>query len=425
MIDFIQKTLLAMFETTLFIIYFNLLLQRIEKLHANRMVWYVSYFIFQLITYFIDFPFFSTSYFYLFFAFVIGYFFFYGHATLKLTLACIFVMVNYACKLLSAVIYMSIFNEQFVNPFTYVLNSYAQFFSCFIMAIVLIIIKYLKKAFFHNIVLNFVVYILMPLTILYLTMNILTSKNSLILCFYVSISLFLSTFLLMYLCIQIMSTNDQQLENSIMHDKLKLQTQYYNDMEQYNMSISRYRHDISNHFTILFGILEKNDIHGAKQYLQKINSSLNSVTYLFNTGNSVVNIILNSKIAFAKTHNIKFDFDIVIPPTMNIDDTSLSVILFNVLDNAIEASMKLENDEDKIIKINMHIYKNMLFISVSNKYSGKILSDKVKIVSTKENNLLHGYGLKNIEYIVEKHSGNMSVNYNNNEFVISITLPLE
>ena len=59
----------------------------------------------------------------------------------------------------------------------------------------------------------------------------------------------------------------------------------------------------------------------------------------------------------------------------------------------------------------------MLFVGVINTYDGKIILDKDKIISRKEDSYLHGYGLKNIESAVKFYKGDFMVEYNSEEFI--------
>ena len=96
------------------------------------------------------------------------------------------------------------------------------------------------------------------------------------------------------------------------------------------------------------------------------------------------------------------------------------MILGNLLDNAIEASSKVENNRTIDIRIK---YKNdILFIYVNNSFDGSIVYEGEKIKTTKKNKENHGIGLNNIEKILKKYDGTMKVYHTENRFHVDILM---
>jgi len=89
------------------------------------------------------------------------------------------------------------------------------------------------------------------------------------------------------------------------------------------------------------------------------------------------------------------------------------------MDNAIEACRKLPEDIYRRIEIEVRYKNNRLAIRISN------TSELVEIidnhcVTTKQDKLLHGYGLSNIQKIVDENNGNMVLQYKDSMFKMSI-----
>lgn len=92
----------------------------------------------------------------------------------------------------------------------------------------------------------------------------------------------------------------------------------------------------------------------------------------------------------------------------------------NILDNAIEAALKCENE--KYILLNMKYDQGTFLISLKNSYNGNSKKSNGKFLTTKVDNKNHGIGLKSVESIVQKYSGKMKISHNQNEFEIMIML---
>lgn len=423
MIQTFFKLFLACFETFLIIYFLNNLLTKIDELKHQRTIAYIVYFIFQCITYLIDFPFFSTSYYYVLFTLVIAMLFYFNELRIKLIASSMFVTLNYASKLLSTIIFTTLANNHIAdNPFTYVLNLPTQLIACIIMALVISLIIALRRVSNNavRIMVNTLIFIL-PLTILYVSMHLLENLQPVNLYFNITMLLFCYTFLLFFIIDQIIFSNANLLQSNLMHERLQMQSVYYKDIEKYNRNMSRYKHDMINHLDSVYGMLEKNEIEEAKHYLESISEKLNRVEAVINTGNSVIDVIYNAKASLAKSNHIVCRNNIVVPPHLNIDSVDLSVILSNLLDNAIEASLKLE--ENRMIESHIHIYKGNLFISVKNNYNGEIISSHAVYLTTKKDSHEHGIGLKNVQHVVTKYNGTQNVEHDEHTFTVSIMIP--
>lgn len=423
MIQTFFKLFLACFETFLIIYFLNNLLTKIDELKHQRTIAYIVYFIFQCITYLIDFPFFSTSYYYVLFTLVIALLFYFNELRIKLIASSMFVTLNYASKLLSTIIFSALANNHIAdNPFTYVLNLPTQLIACIIMVLVISLIIALRRVSNNavRIMVNTLIFIL-PLTILYVSMHLLENLQPVNLYFNITMLLFCYTFLLFFIIDQIIFSNANLLQSNLMHERLQMQSVYYKDIEKYNRNMSRYKHDMINHLDSVYGMLEKNEIEEAKHYLESISEKLNRVEAVINTGNSVIDVIYNAKASLAKSNQIVCRNNIVVPPHLNIDSVDLSVILSNLLDNAIEASLKL--DENRMIESHIHIYKGNLFISVKNNYNGEIISSHAVYLTTKKDSHEHGIGLKNVQHVVTKYNGTQNVEHDEHTFTVSIMIP--
>lgn len=138
--------------------------------------------------------------------------------------------------------------------------------------------------------------------------------------------------------------------------------------------------------------------------------------FYLNTGNNIVDIVLNSKMNIAQSYGITFTVNAKIISNLQIDDIDLSVVLGNLIDNAIEAVVK-ENDE-KNIHIQITQFKEILAIKIINSYSGS----EISLESSKENTEFHGIGLKSVKHIVEKYDGSFSIELKDKCFIALVTI---
>ena len=120
----------------------------------------------------------------------------------------------------------------------------------------------------------------------------------------------------------------------------------------------------------------------------------------------VLNAILNEKEIVAKESNIKMDIFIEAGFDLEkIDDFSIIGILSNLIDNAIEATMKL--DERRWVKVCMYAVNDgkQKFIRVENSMVYEPMKKTKGFISRKPDKKQHGFGLKNVQKLVESSGG--------------------
>lgn len=183
-----------------------------------------------------------------------------------------------------------------------------------------------------------------------------------------------------------------------------------------------WRHDYHNHIQVLKAHMELARYEEAKQYLSMLNDDLSTVDTVIKTGNVMVDAILNSKLTMIREKEIQVDATAVVPQDVPFSGIDLSVLIGNLLDNAMEACAQVVNKDERFIRIYMDIVKKQLYISVTNSMEGTARRKGLQYLSTKAG--LHGFGLIRIDRIATKYGG--FVNRQNEEgvFATEVMLPL-
>lgn len=216
------------------------------------------------------------------------------------------------------------------------------------------------------------------------------------------------------------------LTDNLYNEKLKTKENEYiaikNEMLEKNLKNinklydenSKNFHEFKHHINIINSLLLESTNSNAIQYLKGINL-YSKYSQVFHTGNNIIDTVLNVKNTEASQIDISLFADVNIDK-ITITDADLCSILSNLIDNAIEAVDKTENN--KTIKLTITQKGNMLFIAVENPSIYNPLENNFN--SNKKGN--HGWGMKIINDIVNKYSGNITTNYKNEIFKIKIML---
>lgn len=199
------------------------------------------------------------------------------------------------------------------------------------------------------------------------------------------------------------------------HDIYKQQTYaYQNQLEVIMESQTRVRalrHDMKNHILALQILVQRKEVEETNKYLDSMKNFMTNPEEYVKTGNDVVDSLLNYKIQKANEVLNVVETKISIPEQLRLRSFDLNVLLGNLLDNAIDASMQTE---DKKLKITIKLDKGILFLNICN--SCQMIADEKKNFweTTKEDKANHGIGLKNVRRIVEKYHGDITFFYENN-----------
>lgn len=202
----------------------------------------------------------------------------------------------------------------------------------------------------------------------------------------------------------------------------KLMKQQMDEIENIYMTMRGWRHDYHNHLQSLKGYLSLNKVEQMKNYLNELETDLDSIDTLYHSGNLQLDSILNAKLAIAEKGQIRIHCDASIPPQLHVSDLDLCVILGNLLDNAIESCRKIKDPDERFIRVYIGILKKQLYISITNATSETVKQRTDHYFTTKRGD--HGHGLKRVDQVVKKYDGYLNRQNEPGVFATEIVLPL-
>lgn len=180
-----------------------------------------------------------------------------------------------------------------------------------------------------------------------------------------------------------------------------------------------YKHDFHHHLQTLKGYLKAGETERALAYIEQLDHQLMNVDTLLKTGNVSLDAILSAKIAQAKAENIAVTVKACVPDSLTITDVELSILVGNLLDNAIEACLNVT--DERFIRIYMSIKGKMLYFSMLNSAGKKKKKNGTLFISHKDG--VHGFGLRRAEAILEDHGGWCKYNSEDGAFTSEFLVP--
>lgn len=184
-----------------------------------------------------------------------------------------------------------------------------------------------------------------------------------------------------------------------------------------------WRHDYHNHIQTMKAYRKLGEGRKLDEYLKALDADLTSVDTLIKSGNVKVDAILNSKLSLAKERKINVSAKATVPSELSVSEIDLCVILGNLLDNAIEAALRLENEAARQIRVYIDIKRDLLYISVTNTCGGGVRKQNGLYLSAKSGGS-HGFGLMRVDRLVKKYEGYIKRRDEDGAFTTEVMLPV-
>lgn len=242
------------------------------------------------------------------------------------------------------------------------------------------------------------------------------------------IYMILYTLFLLIINFSIMVLYDLVLKSMTEHTRgllLEQQNKYYErqfDLMKASAKVTdSLQHDLNKHLISVRSYLKSRQIDDAINYIDKmVNIYFENLGDLSKTGNAIIDSILNIKLQEAKNKDIIVTTKLQIPENLSIDSFDITVILGNIIDNAIEAAS--ESIAYKKLNIIMLYNRRRILVKVENTYSGRIVIKQGELQTTKSDSITHGMGLQNVKHVVERYAGTMDISYDNIWFKACVML---
>lgn len=200
---------------------------------------------------------------------------------------------------------------------------------------------------------------------------------------------------------------------------LSLQQERYKNLCMAIEEAKQARHDIRHHFVQLSALAEQGDMEKIKKYLLAATGKISDCNLHF-CENQAVDSVFGYYSTLAKRENIPFHALVSLPADLSIDEIDLCLVFSNLLENAIQASVKTEPARRKI---NVEVYphhNHLLLIHVENTFDGKIQQKNNIFQSSKHSG--NGIGIESVRHITDKNGGACDFTYEDGIFSAKIML---
>lgn len=178
-------------------------------------------------------------------------------------------------------------------------------------------------------------------------------------------------------------------------------------------------HDFRAQLEVLDRLLRNQEYTAAQEYLESVSGRQSDRLILVDCHHPILNALFNTKAEAAEAKGIEIRFAVNDLADLPFDQADLTVLLANLLDNAIEACEKCPQPRSIEVRA---LKEENFFFSIRNTSLPVTVQDG-HIPTTKPDPRLHGFGLPNVKAIVEKYHGTCAMQYADGWFQFAGELP--
>ncbi|HFQ7766308.1 TPA: GHKL domain-containing protein [Clostridioides difficile] len=233
-----------------------------------------------------------------------------------------------------------------------------------------------------------------------------------------------SSIFLILLFKEIIKENRLKSQAELIKNKLDMQYAHYLSIQESHMRVKKLYHDINNHIYCIDNL--RNNSKEIDEYVNNLKDEIKTFKYIYNTGNMILDIIINEKSEICLKKGIKFTCSINFSKVNFVKPIDVSSIFSNILDNAIEACDKIVDENiNKYIRIKGTITKSFFVLKCENSKLNQLTFNKNILLTNKMDKFVHGIGIQSIKSSLQKYNGELLFENSIDKFILNIYIPLD
>ncbi len=196
------------------------------------------------------------------------------------------------------------------------------------------------------------------------------------------------------------------------------------DSKRYEVSCENLRminikcHDLKHQISLLKNMTDEEE---RLEYIERLQKEADFYNNVVSSGNKILDLLFFEKSLICEKNGIKTDYIVDGNALSFMETGDMYSLIGNMLDNAVEYLSDVTDEDKKYVLLKIGKKLGVISIHAENYFSGELKYDKNKeIISSKADNSLHGFGLKSIQYIVEKYGGELVIDANNGSFTVDV-----
>lgn len=212
-------------------------------------------------------------------------------------------------------------------------------------------------------------------------------------------------------------------KNRLYEQQLELCCRHARQKEEYRLGVGNMQHDMRKHLVSLYELLRKNEVLRAEAYIRCLirDESLRRLEEISHSGNIIVDSLLNDTYARARKQNIDFLANVELPATLPVCAGDLTVVLKNLMENALNGCQNAEVPERRI-DVAAECERDILAFMVCYSCKNGKEEPKRKTEAAQNVRVDSEADLTAVEQTVKKYRGKISVEQGENSCCVTVVM---
>lgn len=227
-------------------------------------------------------------------------------------------------------------------------------------------------------------------------------------------------FLIYYMVAKLVREQQKNMELRASNHWLILQALQYENLQGRITEARRSKHDMHHHIALIRQYVKNHQYDELDAYLSHYQEALPDDTFIVFCQNPTVNAMLLYFAQQAKNREIDYDVKLDVPKQLPVAETDISVLLGNLLENALDACAT-EIDPNRKIVIRGRSDTSAMYLTLDNTFTGTLQPDgNGGYRSTKHKGA--GIGIESARNIAERYGGAVQIEQRDGLFCVSAFL---
>ena len=235
---------------------------------------------------------------------------------------------------------------------------------------------------------------------------------------------------LLYRVMRKLSDKEQLEQRLAMLENIKsIELAYQTQLNDKAELMRRFRHDYKGNVETLRGLISSGGEEGAKKAVELLDSmsqTIEATAVKRFSDNVVVDTVISSVSESALRSGVRLDAVVDVPRELTgIEVIDLNCLFVNMLNNAVEACVKLPSEQDRTVTVKAGVKAGFMIVKTKNAYTGMVYDEAGNIHTTKDDKNEHGIGLALIKSICDKYDGEFSFETDNDICTVTAGIKLK
>lgn len=209
----------------------------------------------------------------------------------------------------------------------------------------------------------------------------------------------------------------------VMQEKNEEKIRLYQEISISDREQKNLLHDYYNQISCVRGLLQNGQNKEAEEYLEKLTGSFSDHTESVDVNHPIINVVLNQKYRLAKMKHISILFYANDLSDLWLEEQDIVSLLSNLLDNAIEACEKIENEAGRTIYVKLIREEKQFVLSIRNTVHAPVDVSENGMATDKPDKKWHGLGMRNVQMILDKYNGICMMRYEEGSVYYTAIIP--